>query len=310
VFQKQNCNQRQYPKKGTKTGTNCYTSTNGNDDRLKSIKKFLAYKSGQKVVSNEEFAQLVLPEIHELACFVSGYDVTVVIVYRNRASLMQSLHTQISRNRGPQKTFEEFMVSSNWYHRRTLNAELVIADYISVFGEDRMQVVDLDGVAASNTDLASAMLEVGGLDPFPKQCDFGEINTASRGGDHFPDLDTAWLNEAFSRWAKDHHNCAMPRDKDQSGQLSRSLKHLKRFGLPQKCIDLSGLRTKARSRDAECRARYGHLFHFVNSTATDLAIEKNVEHCEVDVDGMAANATWQERFEEAYNKLRQLCKEG
>ena len=164
-----------------------------------------------------------------------------------------------------------------------------------------MKVVDLDGVAASNADLTSAMLEVGGLDPLPGQCNFGTMNPSGS-------LDQALVNEAFSRWAKEQHNCALHRDRKGSQQISRSLKNLRRFGLPRKCIDLSGLRAKARSRDAACRARYGHLFHFANSTATDLAIEKNAEHCEVDVDGMAADAKWQKRFEEAYDELKQLCK--
>jgi hypothetical protein len=286
----------------------------GAKNRPNKIMNFVKNIPGQKIVSSEEFSGLEPAEIRQLACLTSGYNVTIVFVYRNGAALMRSIYNQNIKVGQVSVPFEEFVKSYPMTFWRSaqftsasgdgrtvwgavpmaaLNEENVIANYVSVFGEDKVKVLDLDGLDAHHADLTDAILEAGGMRPLPGRCKLEEKHNAA------VNTDRHLVSSAFSRYVQQKHRCTM-----RSGPTNS----LNSFTPPRKCTNFSRLLTIARARDSDCRKRFGHLFRLADINSTDRAIQKELQHCEVDVEHMMASATWQERFAEQFTKTRQLCK--
>jgi hypothetical protein len=279
------------------------------------------------ILSSEDFAHAHSQSVKIISNLLSGFDVTIVLVYREWLSHLVSVHFQLNREvghdfgRGSQP-FSSFLLDmmeaeerpERVYDRRILATLEILSDYSEAFGKERVTIIDMAGAHAAKITLEQALL----CDVANVFCSKKELFTALPHSNEHSDLVTVVLRDLFIAHLRNkmpHGNCSFCDDKENGGKAfindiyQNTLLHGAKNGenlLPTSWSRLSLLVPHAVSHDAQVRKLYGNNFLYANQTANVIDMKKHVRVEELNVEAFMFDPKWFRWMEEQFEKAREL----
>jgi hypothetical protein len=118
------------------------------------------------ILSTEVFVKLRLDKIRQLKDMLTGFNVTVIAVYREYISHLISLHNQVNKCfNGHVEPFSKYnmqMMDNTW---RPSDYITLLGDWAEVFGKDALRIVDYYGSIAAGESVPHVVLcEAGMID--------------------------------------------------------------------------------------------------------------------------------------------------
>lgn len=230
------------------------------------------------IISSELFASMTGDSVRRLARTLRDFDVSIVITYRDWLSLMRSFHEQLHKTRFSQ-TFGEFVFREP---RAEFDIRNVIKEFGSVFGRERLYVIDYNGAAAAGRDLFEVLVkEVLRLpmtvSPGPK------VNVSPE------NLLGAQMYRIMTQYAAARYNC--------SYDAPPYYVKFHNMTVPQLRLDMTKLAEYSRYIDAQFREKYTEGIHLIcgNQSATANVVLQAVS--EVAANTVMQSATWRAAFD-------------
>ena len=211
-----------------------------------------------------------------------GFNVQIVIVYRDWLSISRSRHDQHNKFRF-QLTFEE------WLFYREANHELDIRNLISTYGSqfdlDNIHVIDYNGVAASDKDLFEVLVHevIGNRSAV--------INSMKKVNVSPSNLLRQQMDIILERYMLSNHFCQYPSVIFAGGRAWANLT------IPYTKLNINRLQEYSDYIDEMFRITYTGKVHlsYGNSTATTSMVIEPLK--EVDVDEVLKSTLWRNAFE-------------
>ena len=240
-------------------------------------------KKNNIIMSSELFASLHEGPLRKLARILQGFDVSIVITYRDWLSLIRSFHEQLNKQKFS-LTFGEFFL-------RSAGAEFDVRNLVdkfgSVFGRENLYVIDYNGVAAAGRDLFEVLVKEVlrlsmSLSPGPK------VNVSP------PNLLGAQMYRIMTQYAAVRYNCS----------YSAPPYNVKFPGIQMPTIVLGMLKLTEYSRyiDAEFREKYTEGVNLIcgNRTATTSRVLRPIP--EVDTNAVLQSVVWRAALDAELHK--------
>jgi len=261
------------------------------------------------VLSTEEFDSLTPEHIPLLRNYLKGFNVTIVMVYRELLSQILSNHFEENRFEHDFVHFSEAF--SNYFFKimddlpRQLRPLEILSDYADVFGMDNVRVIDLVGTLTAGKDIAYvALCEIAGV-----MCDRPEVFLLKHGNPSYSLIPS----QVFSYKNHVHmQKCVFCKDNfaEYAYFVKRFLNHTKSADPPRVVeSNLTMLRPYVLQVDTAFRKKFGHMMLYANVSANWRSVAK-ARTKELDFGAFVTNATWGEWIRAEYHHARstgRLC---
>jgi len=256
------------------------------------------------VLSTEEFDSLTPEHIPLLRDYLKGFNVTIVMVYRELLSQILSNHFEENRF---EHNFVRFSAAfSNYFFKimddlpRQLRPLEILSDYAAVFGLERVRVIDLVGTTAAGKDVAYVTVcEVAGL-----MCDQPDLFKMQRGNPSYSLIPS----QVFSFY-KNHvfmQRCVFCADTftEYTYFANRYAKFIQTTDPPSVVqYNLTILRPYVRQVDSAFREKFQDVMLYSDVSANMRSIDK-ARTKELDFEAFVTNATWVEWIRIEYLRAR------
>jgi hypothetical protein len=270
------------------------------------------------VLSSEELDPGSVQNFRLLADMLTGFDVTVVYVYRELLSHMVSLYFEMNRFEhdsvrfsGP---FSTYLLSNLDHVSAILDPGTLLRDYSEVFGRDSIQIIDLAGCAAGDHDVTYVLVcEVAGV-----LCDRPELfQDRGLGSNAAYSLVPAEVFSFHNAYVQLQHNgtcrhCGRLRDAYNhfADTLRADISHGVLPPVPTVRSNLGMLVPFAQQVDATLRAQYGDRILHGNASAAlwDMQHRAHIESLHVpDFVSSRVWAQWMQGMFERSLKEGRIC---
>jgi hypothetical protein len=254
------------------------------------------------VISSEELDHMPLAGVEVLKEMMSGFEVTIVYVYRELLSHMVSLHFESCRfehNKNFSVPFSSYLFSTLDKMSVILDPAMALNPYKIVFGKDRITVVDMYGVAAANEDVVRVVVcEIAGA-LCSKGAAFFKADVSSNPS---YSLLHSQVFSYYHAFVKEHnkgrcHFCnpkVYAAYKDFDAQLNRDMATKSAPVVPVLRSHLGMLVPMAERLDDQVRAEYGERILYGNATANQRAMREGVHVESLNAEEFVMSEPWNE----------------
>jgi hypothetical protein len=279
-----------------------HTDPDGTIPKMKAFMKGSLEKNRNIIISSEELDQCLLEDVKTLKEMLTGFEVTIVFVYRELLSHLVSLHFELGRfehNKDFSVPFSTYLFSHLDKVPSILDPAQVLQPYREVFGKDRIKVVDLYGVTTAKQDLAQVIVcEIAGaLCHTPAA--FKQANYSGASNPSYSLIHSQVFSYYYSFVTK-HNNgkCRFCNPvmfdayQDFELQLKRDLERKSAPVVPIIESHLSMLIPMAQQMDDQLRAEYGKQILYGNAAANRRVMRQGVRAESLNAEEVAKSDHW------------------
>jgi hypothetical protein len=273
-----------------------------------------ALKNNNDVILSAEFMDsLDEKAIKLLLTLLTGFDITIVFVYRDFLSQLKSLYSQQNcyrdhANSSP-VTFSTFLLKQMNQVNHVLKATQILKNYANVFGKEHVVAIDLAGTMAINYPIEKVIVcDIAGV--LCSEPDlFGKPGRSNSHDDMVPNI----LFSLFKSHVKDKNakscrfccesSAATSGCRESFNYILNLYKtKMDNMKLPTITSSLNPLRHYAKHLDLEFREQFGDRLLYGNETANYAQIDKTTI-VDFDVLRFATSSYWRQWMEEQYEEL-------
>jgi len=274
-----------------------------------------AYREAHEgiIISAEALADQPIDNIHKLSHSLSGFNVTIIMYYREWSNQAVSMFNQEAKGVGQffqdkNAYFSSWLYSHMNYRvlQKKIDFENTAQNYISVFGENHVVIVDYYGVLAAGRDLAYPIL----CDIVRGACSEShvttETGTVSKTVNPSVSLVPRQMRRAFQLFALSHE-CTY----DDYANGNRLLKHS--WGSLERLLvtsDISMLAAYGLYLDQRIRDKFGKRMIYANRTANVRAASQMKPVQSVNIDAVFRDPKMIKEFHRILDELRRNGKCG
>jgi hypothetical protein len=276
-------------------------------------------KNRSVIISSEELDHCPPEGVKVLEEMLTGFEVTIVYVYRELLSHMVSLHFESCRfehNKAFSVPFSTYLFSILDKVPNILDPAQALQPYKEVFGKDRIAVVDMNGVAAAKEDLVRVIVcqIAGGL--CSHDAAFFKADVSSNPS---YSLLHSQVFSYYHAFVKEHnkgkcHFCnpkIYAAYKDFDAQLNRDMVTKSAPVVPVLRSHLGMLIPAAERLDNQLRAEYGDRILYGNATANQRAMREGVHVESLNAEEFVMSEPWieymQQYFKASLRVKERMC---
>jgi hypothetical protein len=279
-----------------------HTDPYGTIPKMKTFFEESLATNSSVIISSEGLDSCPTEGVKVLEEMLTGFEVTIVYVYRELLSHMVSLHFESCRfehNKAFSVPFSTYLFSTLDKMPNILDPAQTLQPYKEVFGKDRISVVDMYGVAAAKEDLVRVvMCEIaGGL--CSHDAAFFKADVSSNPS---YSLLHSQVFSYYHAFVKEHNKgkCRFCNPKmiaaykDFDAQLNRDIATKSSPVVPVLRSHLGMLIPVAERLDDQLRAEYGDRILYGNATANQRAMREGVHVESLNAEEFVMSEPWNE----------------